>query len=438
MPFILFAMMLADAGIGMSLVRTPASEREEWSTCFWLIVLFGGILALATAAFAPFAARLFDEPSLRPIVTALALVIFGQAIFLIPRAAQQQGHQFKIIAATEIASIGTGLATAVIVALVGGGAWALVGQQIAFFGLRLALTLWFSPFRPLMVFDFHRVRDHLTFGRHMLGTSIVGFFTRSMDNLIIGKVLGAAAVGIYAMATQFARLPILLISGPLQYVLYAQFVKIKHDPDLIRRTFFAVTRIVAIFVFPAVGMVSAAHEPVFNLLLSSKWSASGFMFMIIAPACALQAVIAVGATIRMAVGRTEMILWTTMEFGVVWLITLLVAVRFGLDWVALSYNFAALLYWPRAYMLLDQPVVGGSIFDYVRTLLAPLIVTIAGILIYGYITQEWSISQLCQLCLGGVIALLGILVSAITQRSALRGDVTALKQTVQGSAPIVC
>ena len=66
-------------------------------------------------------------------MTALALVIFGQAIFLIPRAAQQQSHQFRIIAATEIASITTGLATAVIIALAGGGAWALVGQQLAFF-----------------------------------------------------------------------------------------------------------------------------------------------------------------------------------------------------------------------------------------------------------------------------------------------------------------
>ena len=56
MPFILFAMMLADAGIGMSLVRTPPTEREEWSTCFWLTVLFGSILAMITAAFAPVAA----------------------------------------------------------------------------------------------------------------------------------------------------------------------------------------------------------------------------------------------------------------------------------------------------------------------------------------------------------------------------------------------
>ena len=214
------------------------------------------------------------------------------------------------------------------------------------------------------------------------------------------------------MAFQFARLPILLISGPLQYVLYAQLVKIKHDNEAVGRAFFAVTRMLAIVVFPAVGMVSAADDPVFNLLLSKKWAASGHMFMLVAPACALQAVIAIGGTIRMAVGRTEMIFWTTIEFGVVWIITLLVAVRFGLEWVAVSYSIAALLYWPRAFILLDRPVVGGSIFDYVRTVAVPLVVT--GICMCGFALVEhvWSFGDWGQLVLGGAIALMGIMASA--------------------------
>jgi len=430
MPFILFAMMLADAGIGMSLVRTPASDREEWSTCFWLTVLFGGILAFVTAAFAPLAATLFDEPALRAILTALALVIFGQAVFLIPRAAQQQGHQFRIIAVTEIVSITTGLATAVLIAVAGGGAWALVGQQLVFFALRLSLTLWFSPFRPLLVFDFPRAVEHLTFGRDLLGTSVAGFVTRSLDTLIIGKMLGVAAVGIYSMAFQFARLPILLISGPLQYVLYAQLVKLKHDNEAVGRAFFAVTRILAIVVFPAVGMVSAAHEPVFNLLLSNKWEDAGNMFMLVAPACALQAVISIGSTVRMAVGRTKMILWTTIEFGVVWIITLLVAVRFGLEWVAVSYSMAALLYWPRAFILLDQPVVGGSIVSYLRTLAVPLVVTGVGMAAYTTVNHIWYLSELCQLLLGGTTALTGIAASTFLQRAVLQREVNALRLTL--------
>ena len=41
MPFLTFALMIADAGVGMSLVRSSASRRGVWSTCFWLSGLLG-------------------------------------------------------------------------------------------------------------------------------------------------------------------------------------------------------------------------------------------------------------------------------------------------------------------------------------------------------------------------------------------------------------
>src|SRR5437588_11862345 len=64
MPFVLFAMMLADAGIGMSLIRTPATRRGEWSSCFWVSVLFGGALALGLGALGDVVAKVFAEPAL--------------------------------------------------------------------------------------------------------------------------------------------------------------------------------------------------------------------------------------------------------------------------------------------------------------------------------------------------------------------------------------
>src|SRR5690348_13623641 len=105
MPFISFAMVLADAGIGMSLVRTPAEDREEWSTCFWLSVLLGGLMSMVVIALAPVAARVLKEDVLSPIVMTLAGIVFFQSLFLIPRAAQQQVHQFSRIAGIEIAAI---------------------------------------------------------------------------------------------------------------------------------------------------------------------------------------------------------------------------------------------------------------------------------------------------------------------------------------------
>lgn len=428
MPFVLFAMMLADAGIGMSLIRTPATERDEWSTCFWVSVLFGVALALIVGGLGKGVAIVFGEPALSGMVTLLAVTVLLQAVFLIPRAAQQQKHQFGVIAATEITAIALGMVTAVTIAVCGGGAWSLVGQQVAFFGVRVVLTVWLSPFRPLMRMKGHLLKGHVAFSRDVLANNVLLFFTQSLDNLVIGKVLGSAAVGIYAMAFQFARLPMMLISGPLQYVLYAQLAKFKDNTEAVGQAFFAVTRGLAIVVFPAVGMVAAAHQAVFDLLLSAKWASAGYLFMLVAPACALQAVTAIGGTVRMVLGRTDIMLKTTVEFGLLRLVTLVLAVRLGLEWTAFSYNVAVFLYCPRSLMLI-LPIVGGTFASYFRVVVVPITVTLACIAVFREIIQIGVVGEWPQLFAGGILAIVGIVVSAWAQRKSLGRDVALLRGT---------
>ena len=161
MPFVLFAMMFADAGIGMSLVRTPSSERVEWSTCFWLSLMLGASLALLMIGVAPVAAYVFGVPQLTSIVMTLGLIVFAQSISTIPGAMLQQSQRYQVIAIAELAAIAAGIGTAVIVAMKGGGAWALVGQQLAYHAVRVSLTCSMSNFRPMLVFDLHSVRNTL-------------------------------------------------------------------------------------------------------------------------------------------------------------------------------------------------------------------------------------------------------------------------------------
>src|SRR5207253_8340498 len=65
------------------------------------------------------------------------------------------------------------------------------------------------------------------------------------------------AVGVYSMAFQFARLPTLLISGPLKYVLYSHLVRIKSDLGALSHALVTLTRLLAVAICPAVGMVAA-------------------------------------------------------------------------------------------------------------------------------------------------------------------------------------
>jgi PST family polysaccharide transporter len=426
MPFVLFAMIFTDAGIGMSLVRTPASERGTWSTCFWLSLSLGGFFAVIMAMSAPWAAWIFAAPQLEPVVLALSLVVFIQSLGAVSGAALQQQHRFRHIAAIEIATTIIGIGTAVIIALAGGGAWALVGQQLAFYTARVILTVTCAPFRPLPQFDWHSVKEHCAFGRDVLVVNLIAFFTRSLDNLIIGNALASAATGIYSMAFQFVRLPFMLVTGPLQYVLYAKLAKVKDNEPAVRATFLVLTRLLAIIVFPTMGMVAAAYQPIFNGLLSAKWAASGKLFMLAAPASALQAVTALTGTVLLVLGHAGIRLRMTIEAGALWLVALLLSVRHGLDCVAVSYSMTAVLYAPRSLML-SLPLIGCATSLYWRTLITPVLVTCLCLFTYLLLRQTFSEAAIFQLGIALALGIIGIMASVLLQFRLLMSELASLE-----------
>ncbi|MDZ4820227.1 MAG: lipopolysaccharide biosynthesis protein [Planctomycetota bacterium] len=426
MPFVLFAMMIADAGIGMSLVRTPLSERGTWSTCFWLSAILGSILAVTMAILAPVAAMVFDERELEPIVRTLGLVVFAQAISSVPGAALQRSQKYKCIAVTEMAGIAVGIGTAIVVASYGYGAWALVSQQLAFYAMRLCLTFYFSRFVPAMVWDLQGVKEHLAFGRDVLSVNIVGFFTRSIDNLVIGKALGAAAVGVYSMSFQFARLPIMLVTGPLQFVLYGQCAAANTDAKAICSMFLILTQLLAIAVIPTMGMIAAAYHPVFSLLLSEKWAASGVLFMLASPACAFQAVTALCSTILLVLGRAEVRLRMTLEFGALWIVGLLIGASIGLNAVAVLYNLVVIIYLPRTFGLV-LPMIDCPAKSYWRAVRVPIYMTAACVCAHLMLTYYLRVGDVGQLAVAAVLWCLCTAICWVVQMRGIVSEVSLLR-----------
>ena len=412
MPFVTFALILADSGIGLSLVRTPASDRVVWSASFWLSVFVGFILALIMAASAPLVARIFAEPRLSSIIATLAFVICAQSVCTIPSVSLRQDHRFKLIATIEVVSIACGIGLAIFVALHGGGVWALVIQQLGFFASRLTLTLCLSRFRPQMRFNWKGLREHLIFGRNILSVNILELFSRSLDNLIVGKILGPAPVGIYSMAFLFVRLPFMLVTVPLQFVIFTQLTALKNDIEAVRKLYLFLTSALASLVLPVMCMVAIAHGPFFNLLLSQKWSASSTLFMLVAPIGAVQAVTAIGGTVTMALGRSDIQLRIAAEFGIVWIIALISSVSFGLDTVAIGYDCAVLLYVPRS-LSLTLPLIGCSVTAYLWVFAVPVFITAGVTSVFWLIIHMFRLGDWNQLWVAALLAGLGVTVGAL-------------------------
>lgn len=423
MPFALFAMMLADAGIGMSLVRVDAADRVTWSTAFWISCLLGLVLTLLMAALGPVAAYLFQAPALAPMITVLSLVVLAQAVHLIPVAALQQAGRFHIVAVNDLFGTVIGIATALMMASHGYGAWALVGQQVAYFSVRLSMTCLRSPFRPIRAFEWGAMREHITFGRALLATNLIAYAGRNLDSWVVGRILGATLLGHYALAFQFARLPAQLITGPLQFVMYAELTKMKDQPREIGQLFLYITRVLATVLLPIMGMIAVAHAPVFTLVLSSKWQVAGHLFMQLAGICALQAIATVGETVVYALGRADIQLRNTGEYTLLWLGALVLTISHGLTAAALAYSLSTTLYLTR-YLHRVLPLMELSIAEYLATLTRPLLASAGGIACYLVLSSEFTLTPLTQALCALVLALAAMALCAprqIFQRAFLSG-----------------
>ena len=430
MPFLVFAMMIADAGIATSLVRTPTEDSKEWSTCFWLSMMLGMILAAIMVASAPLIAMLFEEPQLSPIIMVLAIIVLMQATGAVHNSALLKEQKFKFIASSEGIAILIGIAVAVITAMHGCGAWSLVFQQLTYYCVKIGLILKFSPFKPQRLFDIGTVGEHIRFGKDILTTYMVTFFTRSIDNLIIGKVLDAVAVGIYSMAFQFARLPWMLVSGPLQTVFYSKMAKVKDDKDSIRKTFLILTRILSIIIFPSMGMVAVAHESVYTILLSDKWQESGRIFMMVAGVMALQAVMnGMCNTVMMALGQTRLQVRQTTEQGIIWIITMFSTIWFGLDCLVIAYSVVFLLYSPRILML-TLPLIDCNFRDYISAIIIPIMITFACIIIFIATKSLFQPSIILQFITAFMLTVMGIMISGLSQYKIFLSEYRLMKNPI--------
>jgi PST family polysaccharide transporter len=421
--FIAYAMMLSDAGLGSSLIRSaPLKDHlAAWSTSFWLIMALGGCLTLLLSIFSPVAARIFGDARLELIIIILSFTIGAQAASIIPGAALQQAGRFSTIAAIETSAALLGITAAVTAAFLGSGVWALVAQQTVFFSTRLVLTLIRSPFRPRLIFNLAAIKSDLVFGRDVLAVNLVEQFSGAIDNLAIGRVVGPAALGFYNMAFQFIRLPWSIVTGPLQFVLYSHLASVRDNLPVIRGAFLFFTRVLAIFIFPTLGMLAVAHVSIFATLLSAKWSQSGTIFMILAMAGAVQAMMALGKDIMLVLGHPDLRLRTTIEFGLLWLCALLLSVFFGIYWVAVAFNCAVVFYLPRLLWLILS-LIQCPLKLYLEAVIVPILITLALIGLYLEIAKSWVLQPYTDIGLAALLAFGGVLLSALVQLRSLMDE----------------
>lgn len=422
--------LLNELGLAAALIQRPDLRPGHLNAAFWCALGVGLALWGMVAAAAGPIAGFFNNAEVAPLLVGLALGFPLVALGTVPKAMLEKALKFKAIAGADTASaIVNGLA-ALTAAWAGWGAWSLVVGTLAGYAVQTT-ALWALHRRPVgLLFSRTEVAELFGFSAKVLGSRLLGYFAANIDYIIIGRMLGPAALGAYSLAYKLVTWPMMKISHVALRVLFPAFARVQHDDAAMQRNYMRFTGTLALIIFPLLAGLAVLAPEAVPLLFGPQWGAAVFPTQVLCGVGAFKALVCSVGTIFVSKGRPDIELKLNL-FGAVKLVPfLLIGVHWGLNGVAIALLLSSLTGAPLQQYFANR-LLGLPAKTYMASLTVPTVATAAlavMLLAYRWAGLSWGLAD-WQLLAGAVPLAAATYLGAIT---ALGCDWRSLLRQVAG------
>jgi PST family polysaccharide transporter len=371
-----FIALFRDIGLTQAVVQHSNLSRAQVDALFWVNVLITTGLGLATALAAPLVARAYEEPALLAITYAFSGFFMISGLGALHQAVLARRMEFSKIVSAELSGQIAGVALAIVIAVAGGGYWALVAMPGTRAIVATAILWLVCPWHPGWPRRGAEVKDLLKFGGNVTGFNTANFFSRNADNALIGWRWGATSLGLYERAYAMLLLPIVAVNAPLSRVAIPTLARLKAQPDRYRDAYLRVVRLSCLLLAPAMAYGAVASDWLVFLVLGPGWEGVSTIIMFLAILGVVQPLTNTTSWLFITQERSaELFQWGIVS-SIVTVASFVIGLRLGPVGVAASYALTGLFL--RAPLLLFWVGRRGpvSTADLYRVLALPLSLSI--------------------------------------------------------------
>lgn len=330
-----FAEMVVDLGIGPALVQREELNARHVRVSFTVSALIGGGAALLLIAAAPLFALLLRDPAVTPVLRWEALIFLFAGLGATARALLERRLDFRSRFLVDAAGYLGGYALlAITLALMGYGVWSLVAGAVAQAAISalLVLAVVRHPLRPLLAGP--ELRGLMDFGAGVMLNRIVVYTSYNGDNLVVGRWLGPAALGLYSRAFQLMMFPLHHLQSVTWNVLFAAYSRLQGDRPRAARAYLKGIQLNALVVAPVMAGMIAAGPHLIVGLYGPQWVAATSAVQILCAVGLLRAVYGATGALAHAFGKVYAEFRRQAVFAVLVVAAGLAGTRWGITGVA--------------------------------------------------------------------------------------------------------
>jgi PST family polysaccharide transporter len=344
-----FANMLGSFGLSNILIQRHRITRLQLDTVFWAALGVGCILALSVFGLSFFAGWLFADPAISALLRVLCLNFVFSSSSAVHEALLSRLMRFRTDFVIQVTAIALRSTVAVVCAFYGFGVWSLVAGSLTGTFTVMTLMILIVRYVPRWRFNLAYLLSTWKTSGSYFGNTLLYYANVNIDLFLIGRQLGAYALGYYQNARSLTDEVRGRLAMPLQRVLFPAFASIQSDISRLQQSVLKSSSLLAAVICPVGFGISASAPEIVPVLYGDQWLAMIPLLTVLGISAALRASTAIAFPLFNSQNQVVLSFHYNVVGTIIFLISIFIAIPFGLEFVAIAISinsiFSVVFFW---------------------------------------------------------------------------------------------
>ena len=303
--FTSFFTILSDLGVSTAIVQFKNLSKKDCNGLFFFSAILGAALAASFCLLSLPISYVYGDSILVTLCCVASLSILFNTLNMVPNGILMREKRFKSISIRLVVVSVTSGAVAILLAFFGFGCYALVWNSV----LTAAFVFFWNWTATRLEFSNRNFMEPLKaiwrFSVFQGGFSIINYFARNLDNLLLGATVGTAALGYYDKAYKLMQYPLNYLTGIFSNVLQPYLSEFQNDYKRLYSSWLSICRILALVGSLVTAVFFCFSREIVLVMYGSQWIEAAPALTGLAISIGFQMVNSTSGAIFQSAGRTD-------------------------------------------------------------------------------------------------------------------------------------
>lgn len=324
-----FFTMMGSIGIGPAVIQNKELSKKDENSIFAVTVCFGLVLAILFSIFSILMVRIYENPVYYTICFLLSISILFNTMNMVPNSLLLKEKQFKKVTVRDISVTMVSNILTLIMALLGFKYYALVIQSILYSVMLFIWNYKEASIKFSLRYELESVKKIWKFSSFQFAFEFVNYFSRNMDKMLIGKLLGNVELAYYDKGYKLTQYPVSNLSSVITPTLHPILSDHQNDKKYIYDKYIRILKFLSILgVFVTAFCIFASKELVL-IVFGKQWVNSIVVFKWLSISIWSQMLCSSAGAIYQSLGKTkEMFVTGIVNTGIV-VLSIIIGINMG-------------------------------------------------------------------------------------------------------------